>query len=232
MDIEVCIENVETGVIAGRYGADRVELCTALDLGGLTPSAGMIKYCVQNCSLQVFVMIRPKAGGFVYDRSQFEIMQQDIKTAAGSGAGGVVFGCLTPKNELDIEKNQILLSLAKSLGLGVTFHRAFDFLKDPYGGLELLADMGFDRILTSGGKNTAIEGLETIKALLDLNKNIEIMAGSGINAGNCREFVNAGVDAIHFTARTPVDIKTSLGMGSDYKPDAKKIKDIIKCIKD
>ena len=227
MDIEVCIENIESGMIAANHGATRVELCSALDLGGLTPSAGMIKSCVQNCSLQVYVMIRPKAGDFVYNENQFDIMKKDIVLAAESGADGVVFGCLTDRNELDIEKNRALLSLAKSWNLGVTFHRAFDFVANTMEAFNLLEKLGFDRILTSGGKSTAIEGLEQIKELAKIKSNIEIMAGSGINAENCYFFDNTGIDAVHFTARKPKGDSISLNMGSNYITDTKKIKGII-----
>ena len=229
MEIEVCVEKTETAIIADQYGTTRVELCSALDLGGLTPSAGLIKSCVDKCDLQVFVMIRPKPGGFIYDHRDIDIMKQDIKTAAQSGASGVVFGCLTTDFVIDIEQNKELLELAKSFGLGVTFHRAFDFTKNMSLAFEQIIDLGFDRILTSGGKKTATEGFEQINHLISKNKNrIEIMAGSGINPNNCRRFADIGVDAIHFTARKTITDKNSLNMGKEYIPDEEKIKKIIK----
>ena len=228
MQIEVCIESVQTGIIAGKYGADRVELCSALDLGGLTPSAGIIQSCVENCDLQVFVMIRPRGGNFVYNDRELSIMKRDVELAGKTGANGVVFGCLDNNNEIDIKNNQELASIAKSFNLGVTFHRAFDFVKEMDKALEQIIKMGFDRILTSGGQATAIEGLDKIRYLANSQDSIEIMAGSGINAGNCRKFLNTGINAIHFTARKQVNKTGSLNMGTEYLPDEEKIKNIIK----
>ncbi len=229
MDIEVCVEKTETALIANRYGATRIELCSSLDLGGLTPSVGLIKSCIEKYDLQVFVMIRPKPGGFVYDYHDIDIMKKDIKAAAHSGATGVVFGCLTADFNIDIGQNKELLELAKSFGLGVTFHRAFDFTKNVPLAFEQIIDLGFDRILTSGGEKTAIEGFEQINQLIRKNKNrIEIMAGSGINSHNCRRFTDIGIDAIHFTARKTIMDKNSLNMGKEYIPDEEKIKKIIK----
>ena len=120
-----------------------------------------------------------------------------------------------------------MLDLAKSLGLGVTFHRAFDFVTDMDIALSQIIDMGFDRILTSGGEKTALKGLENIKHLAKLNNNrIEIMAGSGINPANVKEFLNIGIDAIHFTARKSISGNNSLNMGKEYVPDEEKIRSI------
>ena len=228
MEVEVCIEKMETALVADKYGATRVELCSALDLGGLTPSAGMVKSCVDNCNLQVFVMIRPKQGGFVYNQNEIEIMYEDIISAAASGANGVVFGCLTNDFNIDIIQNRKLVKLAKSLNLGLTFHRAFDFVIDMDIALEQIIELGFDRILTSGGAKTAFEGKDQIGRLLKKSNNrIEIMAGSGVSAQNCNSFKKMGVDAIHFTARKQLNPDDLLNMGIEYVPDEIKIKDIM-----
>lgn len=228
MQIEVCVEKLETALAADKLGADRIELCSALDLGGLTPSHGLIESCVEQCSLDIFIMIRPKPGNFVYDDNETSIMKKDIEFAAKSGADGVVFGCLTGVNKLDINKNKELLDLAKSLKLGVTFHRAFDFIYNKETALNHLINMGFDRILTSGGEKTAMEGIKNIKRFVTISKNnIEIMAGSGVNPANAPQLANTGIDALHFTARKSMSGNNSLNMGKEFVPDVEKIKAII-----
>ena len=232
MDVEICIENLETALLADKLGAQRVELCSALDLGGLTPSLGMIEACVEACALDIFVMIRPRAGGFVYSASELDIMEIDIKKAKDVGAHGVVFGCLTDDFRLDEYQNKQLLGIAKSLDLGVTFHRAFDRCKSPDEGLERLIDWGFDRILTSGQEKTAIEGLEKIKDWKQRSGGqIEIIAGSGVNASNAKILMEAGADALHFTARKKIIKEDTLGMGDEFVVDVAKIENVMKIIK-
>jgi len=228
LQIEVCVEKLETALAADKFGADRIELCSALDLGGLTPSHGLIESCIEQCSLDVYVMIRPKPGNFIYSDNEISIMKKDIEFTANSRADGVVFGCLTNVNELNIKQNKELLDLAKSLKLGVTFHRAFDFIYDKEMALNQLINMGFDRILTSGGKKTALEGINNIKHFVKSSKNkIEIMAGSGVNPANALQLANTGIDALHFTARKSISGENSLNMGNEFVPDIEKIKAII-----
>jgi len=232
MEVEICIENLETALVADRLGVQRVELCSALDLGGLTPSFGMIEACVESCSLDVFVMIRPRGGGFVYSAEELNIMEVDIKKAKETGANGVVFGCLTEDFKLNEYQNQKLLNIAKSLDLGVTFHRAFDRCQATDEGLDLLINWGFDRILTSGLEKTAIEGLEKIKSWQERSGNqIEIMAGSGVNASNAKVLMDTGVGALHFTARKKIIKEDVLGMGDEFVVDTTKIEDVLKIIK-
>ena len=228
MQLEVCVEKLETALVADKFGADRIELCSALDLGGLTPSHGLIESCIEQCSLDIFVMIRPKPGNFIYNDNEISIMKKDIEFAAKSGADGVVFGCLTDVNELNIKQNKELLDLAKSLNLGVTFHRAFDFIYNKEIALSQLINMGFDRILTSGGEKTALEGIKNIKRFVKLSRNsIEIMAGSGVNPANALPLSNTGINALHFTARKSISGENFLNMGNEFVPDIEKIKAII-----
>ena len=127
MIFEFCIDSIDGAIAAQQFGVKRVELCSALNVGGLTPSYGLIQQCAQY-QAEVHVMIRHIEGGFVYSKKDILIMVQDIKMAKQAGAKGVVFGCLTPDNKLDFESNINLIETAKDLNLEVTFHRAFDFV--------------------------------------------------------------------------------------------------------
>ena len=229
MKLEACIETLEEAQIAAKHKIDRVELCSALDLGGLTPSAGLIKSVSEHIETQV--MIRPRAGDFVYTESELLIMEGDIQIAKDFGATGVVFGCLTETKEIDVESNSRLLEKAKSLELISTFHRAFDFLFDMGSGINQLLDMRFDRVLTSGGQQKAYTGLNQIMQLITLaNGRIEIMTGSGVNADNIKTFKAAGVDAAHFSIRKKQVGMASLNMGEKYEVDEEKVLTIMRSL--
>ena len=229
MKLEACIETIEEAKAAAKHGLDRVELCTALDLGGLTPPTSLIQACTP--IIDTHVMIRPRGGDFVYKPDELDLMKTDIQVAAEYGAAGVVFGCLTGTNALDIDANRELVKAAKKEGLACTFHRAFDFLFDMEPALETLIELGFNRILTSGGQATAYNGLNQIMELITLaNGRIEIMAGSGVSADNIKTIKAAGVDAAHFSIRKKQIGMTSLNMGEHYLPDTKKIESILKTL--
>lgn len=231
MEIEVCVEKIETAFAANKFGANRIELCSALDLGGLTPSIGIIEECSEKCSLDVYTMIRPRGGRFNYTPAELNIMLKDIRAAKSVGADGVVFGCLNDDLTLNKYQNQLLIETAKSLDLGVTFHRAFDFIINPEESLDFLIDIGVDRILTSGQKPTAIEGIEKIKHFVNKsNSQIQIMAGSGVNFSNIKALIQTGINAIHFTTRKEIRQDDSLNMGKEYEPDTKKITTIVELL--
>jgi len=230
MKIEFCIDSVDGAIAAMKYGADRVELCSSLSVGGLTPSFGLIKQCAQQ-GVEVHVMIRHIVGGFNYSKEDVLIMLHDIKMVKDAGGSGVVFGCLTPQNELDFESNIDLIEAARNLELEVTFHRAFDFVKNPQEALTSLINFGVDRILTSGQHNKAINGIENIKALVkQANDEIEIMAGSGVNSSNAVELSETGVDALHFTIHQSNSENEALGMGARTVIDEEKVKEILKVL--
>ncbi len=231
MDFEVCIDSVEGAIAASNAGAKRVELCAALSEGGLTPSLAMIEACVTNSSAEVFVMIRPSAGGFNYTENELELMERDIRAASSVGAHGVVFGVLNGLNEVDIKANLFLMETALELDLGTTFHRAIDLCPDPIVAIDSLIHLGFDRVLTSGGAANTETGLKTIeKMVAAANGQIEIMAGSGIHAGNVLSIVQSGIDAVHFTAKKQMDEALSLDMGPKYIVDTNKISTIAEII--
>jgi copper homeostasis protein len=198
IEIEVCIDSVESAVLAKQEGATRVELCDNLLEGGTTPSAGMIAQCRAASDIQLYVMIRPRGGDFLYSDSEFEVMREDVKTAVRLGADGVVFGLLTANGAIDEKRTKQLIADAK--GLGVTVHRAIDMTADPLQSLHLLAELGVERILTSGQYSKAPNGHALIQQFIAAKTGVKIMPGSGVNAANVKELVEkTGAQEIHFT---------------------------------
>ena len=202
--LEVCVDSVESAVGAARGGAHRVELCSGLHDGGVTPSAGLIATVRQAISIPLHVMIRPRGSDFCYSDDEFQVMQRDILMAKQLRADAVVFGILDLEGRVDTARTKKLAELAAPLP--VTFHRAFDMSSDLLTSLQDLRAMGLARVLTSGGKETAIEGAPTLKALLAAaSDKIGIMAGSGITAGNVSNLLEqTGVREIHATLRSSV----------------------------
>ncbi len=224
MQLEVCLDTIEEAIAAHEAVVDRLEVCSALAVGGLTPSLGLVQACVALNGPEVHVMIRPRSGGFCYRTAEFKIMQHNLKLAGDAGAKGVVFGVLTESQLIDLPQNETLLNTAKGLGLECTFHRAFDLLEDTQQGLTQLINLGFDRLLTSGLQPFAIQGLSTIRQLvLRAEGRIQIMAGSGVNPQNASLLLGTGVDALHFSARRVVEDPSGLGMGSESVPNQEKI---------
>ncbi len=227
MKFEICTDSVEGALAAEKYGVQRIELCSALSVGGLTPSFGLIQQCATRSTIEVHVMIRHKEGGFTYTINDIELMKIDIKTAKKAGAKGVVFGVLNELKEVSI-LNKELVVLAKSLNLEVTFHRAFDFIIDYKRAIEQLIEYSFDRLLTSGLQPKAEKGLTVITYLqANYGSQIQIMAGSGINASNAKIIASSGVDNLHFAARKSLYNSIELSMGEHMVVDEEKIENIV-----
>ncbi|MDR2424290.1 MAG: copper homeostasis protein CutC [Prevotellaceae bacterium] len=201
--IEVCTGSVQSALEAEKGGATRVELCANLFEGGTTPSAAAVELSCRLLKVPVYVMIRPRGGDFLYSDLEFEIMKRDIIHAQKFGAAGVVFGILRANGTVDQQRTGELVSMAKNLKLGTTFHRAFDMSKNPVEALETIIATGCERILTSGQENKAVEGKELIKNLVSLSAGrIAIMAGSGINSTNVAELVEyTGITEIHVSGK-------------------------------
>lgn len=202
--LEICVDSIDSALAADRGGAHRIELCSSLLEGGLTPSAGVIRAVRQRVSLAVFVMIRPRGGDFLYSDAEFEAMKEDIRAAKSVGADGVVLGLLTELGRVDVVRTRELVELARPLE--TTFHRAFDLSDDLDQSLEDVIATGASRILTSGGAQTAPEGAEQIRKLVEAPRDrIIIMAGSGIQSRNLRQVLAAtSVAEVHASAKAPV----------------------------
>lgn len=233
MQLELCATSLAETRAAKQAKLHRVELCMALELGGLTPSWSLIRQAVLLDGPEVHVMLRPRAGGFEYTEAEIDLMLDDLNQCKTLGAHGVVFGCTHGIGALHIQHNQLLVDQAKQQGMACTFHRAFDLLDNMELGLDQLIELGFDRVLTSGGQPMAIQGLSTIRSLVERAQGqIEIMAGSGVKGANAALFQGAGVDAVHFSARRKMEEPISLGMGERFEPDEEKIRQVKEAIKD
>jgi copper homeostasis protein len=181
--MEVCVESIADVTVAVANGANRVELCSSLELGGLTPSIGVAETLVATSPVPVVVMVRPRAGGFCYDCHEFGAMLRDAERFVDLGAAGVVFGVLDRSGAVDIARAR---EMVNAISPGDTvFHRAFDFVADWRKELDLLADIGCTRILTSGGRSTAASGIENIREMIEYAAGrLEILPGGGIRADN------------------------------------------------
>lgn len=216
--IEICVEGVDGLVAAQEGGADRVELCASLLEGGLTPSLGVIRESVRVATIPFHVIIRPRGGDFLYSELEFTAMLQDIKTIRDMNVAGVVIGCLTADGRIDDVRTKALVEAARPMK--VTCHRAFDMTVDYREALEALIRCGVDRVLTSGQRDTALEGLDILKDTADLaNGRIVVMACGALDETNIAHVRQAtGVDEMHFAALKTVKSAMSfrnphVGMG-------------------
>lgn len=202
--IEVCVDSVASAIAAERGGAARLELCSNLVEGGVTPSAGLIEAVRDRISIGLHVIIRPRGGDFCYQPEEFEILQKDIALAKSLGADGIVFGILDTNGHVDVQRTRELIDLARPMQ--VTFHRAIDMCADLSRGLEDVCTAGAHRLLTSGGEQDCLQGAETIAQLVSASRGrITIMACGGIRDGNVAEILErTGVSEIHVGLSTPV----------------------------
>lgn len=201
--LEVCCGSFEDAMIASECGVKRVELNSALSLGGLTPSLGSLIMIKQYSDIEVVSMVRARAGGFCYTNYQYEQMLENLKLLLAYGTDGVSFGFLKEDRTVDVNRCQEFLENVRNEGRKATFHRAFDCTRNPYEAIEQLIKLGFDRLLTSGQETTAEEG---IRLLADLQRQygneIEIIAGSGVNENNAEKIIKeTGIKQIHSTCR-------------------------------
>ncbi len=202
--VEVCVDSLESAVAAERGGAKRVELCSGLPEGGITPSAGLIATARQRVSIGLQVMIRPRAGDFCYTVDAFNVMRRDVLMAKQLGANGGVLGILDLDGKVDVHRTRQLVDLAKPLK--TTYHRAFDMSVDLKQSLEQVVEASADRVLTSGGSETALEGAPMLRSLVEAaGGRVIVMACGGIDDKNIQTVLEqTGVREIHVGLRTPI----------------------------
>ncbi|WP_264874897.1 copper homeostasis protein CutC [Vibrio agarivorans] len=204
MQVEVCIDHLESLPLAIQGGANRIEMCSSLELGGLTPSYGLMCQAAKLSTIPVYAMIRPRQGDFLCDVQDIELMCLDIEAAAQAGLQGIVTGVLTADGHVDLAAMKTLVRKAHDLKLGVTFHRAIDQCADMPLALEQIIELGCERVLTSGQARTAQEGIEQLNALVkQAQGRISIMAGAGVNADNAADIVaRTNVTEVHLSGKT------------------------------
>ena len=195
--VEASVETLEEAVAAQNAGADRVELCANLAEDGLTPEPAIVASVIGRLRVPVFMIVRPRSGGFVYDEDELRVMLRDVRAASAAGLAGVVTGVLSIDGTVDAARIRALADAAEPLP--VTFHRAFDGVADKARALETLIDSGVRRVLTSGGAPTALEGADTIAALVrQARERISIVAGGRVRAHNVRDLIaRTGVVEVH-----------------------------------
>lgn len=206
--LEICANSYTSALAAQNGGAHRVELCENMAEGGTTPSYAQIKLCKERLNIQVWPIIRPRGGDFSYSDDEFDLMKEDIKICNTLNCDGVVFGILMANGEIDTKRCKELVELAKPMP--VAFHRAFDMSNDLEKALEDLIELGFVRVLTSGGANNAFEGVEMITRLVkQAAGRIEIMPGAGINPSNISEIATK-TKAKNFHSSARINVKSKM----------------------
>lgn len=225
MKLEVVLESFEDLILATKQKIDRIELVSAFDLGGLTPSIVLVNQfrIIPNLDLQI--MIRPRPGGFSYSNFEINTMNEEIRMMADQGARGVVFGCLDERSNIDEITTEKLFRTASSLGLETTFNRAFDFCKNQDKAITLLTDLGFNRILSAGSTESIDTGYKRIEQLLHNTKNkIGIVAAGGINEKNIIPLLGMDLESIHFSIRKLKNTKNEFSsLGKEYVSDIDKL---------
>lgn len=241
MILEICASNYQSAINAEKAGAHRIELCSELAVGGITPSYGFIKGVVDAISIPVFVLIRPRSGNFNYSEEEFNIMKKDIELCKELGCKGIVSGMLHSDNTLDMPRTAQLLAL--SIPLEFTFHRAFDWTPNPYEAMEQLIQLNVNRILTSGQESSAEKGIFALQQLKKLaDGRIQIIPAGGINQNNILIFKGGGFEEVHCSATMVSNInpEPKVAMNSQkffeetiiYQSDVELIKSILIQIND
>ncbi len=215
MLVEVCANSLESALIAQEAGADRIELCSELGVGGITPSYGLIKLAKERLNIPVHVLIRPRSGHFTYTDLEYEVMLKDIAFCKEIGVDGIVSGALFDDSSLDVDRTSALVKASRPMKF--TFHRAFDWVTNPKEVLGQLETLNVDYILTSGLQTSAEKGLELLRELNQISKKTIVMAGGGIRLENSAKFKTVGLSAIHFSGSSfgnEVDLEDKIPMNS------------------
>ncbi len=240
MIVEVCANSLQSALNAQSAGADRIELCSELGIGGITPSYGLLKKIKELLTIPVHVLIRPRSGDFTYSRTEFETMREDIVQCRNMGFEGIATGLLHADFSLDLERTGELVELAGEMIF--TFHRAFDWVKEPMSTLGQLEDLGVNILLTSGQQKSAVKGLALLEQLHLKTSKCVIMPGAGINEGNVNAFKKSGFKAIHLSgtqfhktlsAAPPIAMKSPAHLKEDIiaLTNPERIEKIVKMVK-
>jgi len=235
--LEIAANSLDSALAAEQGGATRIELCAALEVGGLTPSPGLIELVRKRVRIPVYVLIRPRAGDFVYTDAEFDTMQRDIEHCVALGCEGVVIGALDENGAINVPRCRLLVATAGKLG--VTFHRAFDMTRDLAAALEDVIALGCERVLTSGGAPNALAGAETIRDLVrQAGARLRVMPGAGIDASNVATIRSiTAANEFHASAKRllPSRLRAAnpqdLGMsGGEWRTDAERVRAIARAL--
>lgn len=242
--VEICCGSFEDAYNVYKAKGTRIELNSALYMGGLTCSVASLMMCKKHTPLEVICMVRPRGAGFCYSRVEIDQMMLEATTLLENGADGIAFGFLNEDHTIDVDNTKKMVNLIRSYGKQVVFHRAFDCVNDPYLAIETLIDLHVDRILTSGLKAKAIDGLDLIKDLqTKYGDKIQILAGSGVNSSNAKEIMDkTGIYQVHSSCKDWLDDMTTKGENVSYSYDSnneygydvvskQKVKDILENVK-
>ncbi|UWZ86551.1 copper homeostasis protein CutC [Occallatibacter riparius] len=226
---ELCAPGLEAAIAAERGGADRIELCSNLPVGGVTPDTVLLESVLGAISIPVHVLIRPRAGDFVYSREEFAEMRHQVEAAKAAGAGGVAIGILIPDGRVDVSRTRELAELARPMS--VTFHRGFDEAADLDEALEAVIETGADLLLTSGGAENVMAGVDAIARIRrQAGTRLEIMAGRGLRLENLSEIVlRTGVSCVHGSL-TPTPVGN--GNGSYAKQLEENVRQAVRLLRD
>ncbi len=216
--LEVCCATFYDVLAAAKAGADRLELNSAFYLGGLTPTVGLVRLAKKVCKLPMVAMVRPRAGGFCYTEEEYQTMLSDGEILLEEGVDGIVFGFLTPDKQVDVKKTKVLTDLAHSYGKEAVFHKAFDCIADQEQALRELIALGVDRVLTSGGGKAALDKADHLAYLIKTyGKDITLLLGGGIRAGNVERLLQAtGAKEIHTACAGFLQDHTVMGNAVSY----------------
>jgi copper homeostasis protein len=207
--LEICCSSIESAMISAENGADRIELCSSLPEGGVTPSAGIIERAMRELNIPVHVLIRPRGGDFVYTSQEINCMLRDIEICKDLGIPGIVTGALSADGSIDKKTCKLLVSIAQPMKC--TFHRALDITPNPFAALDDIMELGFERLLTSGQRSSAEDGMPLIKRMIEYTgKSLIIMPGGGISETNVLKIAEVtGATEFHMSLQTVKHIESS-----------------------
>lgn len=227
--VEIAVTGLPDGLAAARAGADRLEVSSALSLGGVSPSLGLVKSLIRETGLPVVVLLRARPGGFETDRDDLRVMLADAESYAAAGAEGLAFG-FTREGRID---HKACAAVRKVMGQAkAVFHRAFDRLADPFSALDELVDLGFHRVLTSGGPPTALQGIDTLRRLLEKSAGrLDIVAAGGVRAGNAQTLLAAGMRQLHASCKAQFESTGGLvGQEDPEQVDSGQVEELVQVV--